>query len=145
VPKRVAPEPPRDYEPPKLFYLANGEYYHATPRCPEIPSQQRKLLAISQEGEPVEGLWTCDRCCPVDLVIPSQAVYRPPIYFHSDENCLELAENVRGAWRRLEWIFWPALQYRRMVDDDGTSWKRCRRCLPTVTTLYPLGSAERPG
>lgn len=144
MPKRAKTETPLYYEPPKLFYLPNGEEYHATPRCPVIEPGQRKFLVISDDGTLIEGLWPCERCCPVELLIPRQSVYRLPVYFHSDENCSELSVNVRGDWRGLESISWPSVQYRRMVDDDGSAWKRCRRCLPTVTTLYPLGSAERP-
>jgi hypothetical protein len=129
--------------PPKLYYLPTGEEYHATPQCPEIPASKRRFLEANADVLAESVITSCERCCPVDLVIPRESAYRLPVVFHADDDCPDLPEGVGRDGTSDEWIRWPSHTYHRIVTDNGDAWKRCRRCVPDPALLYPLGSPER--
>jgi hypothetical protein len=134
-----------EFEPQTVYYLFDSDEYHATPRCPQVkPGERQQLLVVEAQGDWPRPLdrWCCETCCPVDLVIPAQTVYRLPVYFHADANCPERPEELREQSQSLEMIQWPTRNYHEIVSDDGTAWKAdgaSRRSRGCVLSARPSG------
>jgi hypothetical protein len=131
------------HHPVRLFLDPDNDLYHASPNCAAIDRTRVMSLEIIETIAAPADRWNCQQCCPPDLYYPDRDVLRPPVTFHTDEECPALAEERR---RNREVpatsIWWPSRDYERVVTTPA-AWVACSRCIPSRIILYPLGSSER--
>jgi hypothetical protein len=129
------------YDPPPLYRDSNG-VYHSTRNCPAVPDVE-KVTECSYEELGDRRYERCERCVPVPLFVPKPGTTEHPVY-HSDLDCRSIPRRLRYPSPQYDWVWWPSWDYEHVIENFD-SYRRCKRCIPDRTVLYPSDKKPRSG